>query len=151
MLESLETRRMLCYWHEGLPKPFEPAQETGLEVPEGLQTVGPEAASIVWTNRGITSGTDNDLFNDVFGANAGLARSVMDAAIFSWQRVVSSFNYGSGTDVMSLTIKMGGAGLGASAATPTAVNGKPKIGSITMGSGNDGFGSGWYLDPTPLD
>src|SRR6478672_10099369 len=44
--------------------------------------------SIVWTNRGQAS----DGFDSVFGARAGVARAVVDAAITSWDRVITNFN-----------------------------------------------------------
>src|SRR5947209_5467278 len=44
--------------------------------------------SIVWTNRGQAS----DRFDEVFGSQAGVARGVVDAAITSWDRVITNFN-----------------------------------------------------------
>src|SRR4051812_44237684 len=51
-------------------------------------------STISWVNRGVTSGPDNDRFAEVFGANAATARSVVDAAVSSWQRAIVNFNYG---------------------------------------------------------
>src|SRR6266516_2816849 len=50
-----------------------------------------------------------------------------------------------------------GTSLGASASLSTTLGGKPRSGSVTMGRGGDltgdgvGDGSGWFLDPTPLE
>src|SRR5688572_24136826 len=50
-------------------------------------------STILWENRGVTSGIDNDGFNTVFGANAELARRVVDAALSDWQEAITSFNH----------------------------------------------------------
>lgn len=114
-----------------------------------------EVAPIVWVNRGITSGADDDRFDDVFGVNAGTARAVMDAAINMWARVIGSFNYAFplGGSSYQLTVKMatGASGNGASAGVSSWFGGKPVAGGITMGSGGNGLGSGWFIDPTPFD
>ncbi len=114
-----------------------------------------DVAPIVWTNRGVTSGTNNDRFNDVFGVNANIARAVMDAAINMWARTIGAFNYGGGFagSTYQLTVKMatGASGNGASAGVSSWAGSKPLSGGITMGSGGDGFGSGWFIDPTPYD
>ncbi len=114
-----------------------------------------EVAPIVWVNRGITSGADDDRFDDVFGVNAGTARAVMDAAINMWARVIGSFNYAFplGAASYQLTVKMatGASGNGASAGVSSWFGGKPTSGGITMGSGGNGLGSGWFIDPTPFD
>src|SRR5262245_54564851 len=47
-------------------------------------------STILWTNRGVTNGADNDRFNDVFGANAEAARRVADAVLRSWQNMILS-------------------------------------------------------------
>jgi hypothetical protein len=114
---------------------------------------GNEAASIVWVNRGISAGANDDRFSSVFGGNANAARAVMDAAIEQWRRVIGDFNYSDGSDGFSLTVRMASSGtsLGASANVSSWLNGKPKAGSITMGRGSNGSGSGWFLDPTPFD
>lgn len=117
--------------------------------------ISPAVAPIVWVNRGVTSGTDNDRFNDVFGAGAGTARAVMDAAINMWARVIGAFNYAFplGGSTYQLTVKMatGASGNGASASVTSWYFGKPTAGAITMGSGGNGLGSGWFIDPTPYD
>src|SRR5262249_60582624 len=45
-------------------------------------------STINWVNRG----SPGDNFATVFGANAGLARSVVDTAINEWQSVIVNFN-----------------------------------------------------------
>ena len=52
--------------------------------------------SISWTNRGVTTGDDNDRFDLVFGDKAAAARNVVEASIDFWERSINSFNYGDG-------------------------------------------------------
>src|SRR5262249_7599876 len=107
-------------------------------------------SSIVWDNRGVTSGPNNDRFNDVFGGNANLARNVVDAVLLDWQNIITNFNYSNGTNTLHVKITMGGPGFGANASYGSGqLNGKPTYGEITIGSGSDPFGAGWFLDPTP--
>jgi hypothetical protein len=113
---------------------------------------------IIWVNRGVTSGINDDRFDDVFGTNAAAARSVVDAVIDSWERVISSFNYSGGApDVYNLYVKMDSANqsLGGVGSVSHYNNGKPDIGHVTLGRGLDttgdglGDGVGWFIDPTP--
>jgi hypothetical protein len=103
-------------------------------------------SSIVWTNRGNAS----DGFNGVFGGNAELARNVVDAALLAWQNVIADFNQSDGANTLSLNISMvptqnnGGA-----AGDFDELDGIPISASITLDSGSDGQGGGWFLDPTP--
>src|SRR5215217_79036 len=57
-----------------------------------------------WVNRGNTSGVGNDFFNDVFGANATLARRVVDSALQQWANVIVDLK--NGTNTIDVTIKM---------------------------------------------
>jgi hypothetical protein len=172
VVETIERRLLLCldheipiaenpkYWPQTIidtPEELAAFQKTEkrIDVKSGPESTGPEAAPIVWVNRGVTSGTSNDRFNDVFGANANTARAVMDAAINMWSRVIGSFNYtGSfAGSTYQLTVSMASSGTsnGASAGVSTWGAGKPLAGAITMGRGSDGAGGSWYIDPTPYD
>ncbi len=117
-------------------------------------------SAITWTNRGASSGANNDNFISVFGANAATARSVVDAAITSWARLINNFNFPGGGNTYSIVIKMatGGVSLGANAGpTHYTSDGKPDQGAMTIGRGADttgdniGDGGGYFLDPTPYD
>src|SRR5262245_39516484 len=118
-------------------------------------------ATINWVNMGLA----NDGFAAVFGAKAGQARAVVNAAIDSWERVISDFN--NGANKIDLTIRMateadadtwgfGGGNINTigGQAPPggiTVDNGKPVSGLILLGRGNDGHGDGFFIDPTPYD
>jgi hypothetical protein len=106
---------------------------------------------ILWLNRGDAS----DGIDAIFGANAAAARSVIDAAIASWNELVTNYNYGDGTNGFGLTVSMSPsnslAGLSSNENTYLDTNGIPRIGSIFFGRGTDGHGAGWWLDPTPGD
>src|SRR5262245_22722544 len=96
--EPLEQRTMLCALdiHDD-PRAIEPAYEVFEESSSRTRGGAQEAnIDIIWVNRGVTSGINNDRFSDVFGANASAARQVVDAVIDAWERVISSFNYAGG-------------------------------------------------------
>src|SRR5262245_30543907 len=88
IFEALETRRLLC--EEGTE--FMAPVEVGSSAAMMPGDAGPRAndpsngaspavgASIIWTNRG-SAGNDSDRFESVFGANANLARAVVDGVI----------------------------------------------------------------------
>lgn len=102
---------------------------------------------IQWTNRG------NDGFDAVFGANANLARDAAAAALLAWQNVITNFNYADGTNTFRISMSMfnqNGIGGAASSGTIDA-QGKPHSGTIRILGGNNGKGSGWYLDPRPTE
>jgi hypothetical protein len=106
-------------------------------------------STITWTNRGQTS----DGFAAVFGTNANLARSVIDAVITSWEREIVNFNYPGGGDTYDVTISTAVANTGQGAATSiteSASNGSPEAATINVLSGTDGHGGGYFLDPNPL-
>ena len=67
-------------------------------------------STILWTNRGMTSGANNDRFDAVFGDRAEIARRVVDAAILSWQNVIQSFNYADASlkDTLRVSITLDG-------------------------------------------
>ena len=60
-----------------------------------------------------------------------------------------------GPDPRARPLSMSGGGFGASANLNSSLGGKPKSGTISMGTGNnDGNANsdnGWFMDPTPLD
>jgi hypothetical protein len=105
--------------------------------------------AFTWVNRGLLS----DNFAAVFGARANLARSVVDAALGNWNRIIINLNQPGGGNNINVTISMASGGTGNGASTSiTAVNqGWPTAASITIGRGSDGAGGGWFLDPTPND
>src|SRR5262245_56880096 len=117
-------------------------------------------STILWTNRG-TAANDSDGFAGVFGANAELARRVVDGAIHSWEGVIENFNYADGTNTFRLTVNMDAADtrLDASAGPTGQLQGKPVSGAMRIGRGNDtssppdkiGDGGGYFLDPTPQE
>jgi hypothetical protein len=110
-------------------------------------------STINWVNEGQAS----DNFAAVFGSRASLARGVVDAAILSWEQVVTNFNQPGGGNTINVTISMGGAGTGWGGGTNvTSFNGSflqgwPTAANISIGSGPNGDGSGYFLDPTPSD
>ncbi len=112
-------------------------------------------ANIVWTNRGVISGSGDDRFDDIFGAEAETARRVVDQVIIDFERMIGSFNYSSNVNFnLTLSMSSAGSGFGASAGLTGALGGKPRSGSVTMGGGNtsttDPF-KGWFIDTTPAD
>jgi hypothetical protein len=116
-------------------------------------------STIVWTNRG-TAQNDSDNFNSCFGVNAALARSVIDAAIQTFQRVIVNFNYSNNSNTYNLNVSMDGSGTGfggAASGISYDGSGKPVSGTVELSRGNDtnadgkGDGAGYFLDPTPLD
>lgn len=112
-------------------------------------------STIVWGNRGQAS----DNFDAAFGAGAAAdaARTVVDAALDAWNRVVTSFNHADGIGppdlVETISMNLGNAGFGGSTSTTIGADGKPTAGSVTINLGDsnaDGV-SDWWVDPTPND
>src|SRR5262245_43100578 len=114
-------------------------------------------STINWTNRGVTSGANDDRFDDVFGSSAETARQVIDGAIDYWERSITDFNYGNGTNTFNLTVTMntGSASFAANGGFNQTVSGKPSARWLSIARGNvDGdpnSSNGWFLDTTPLD
>ncbi len=107
-------------------------------------------STIVWTNEGQTS----DGFASVFGSNAAVARSDIDAVITTWEREIINFNYAGGGNTFNVSIQMASSGTSSGANTSITSynsNGSPTAASITIGRGYNGSGGGYFLDPTPLD
>ena len=76
---------------------------------------------ITWTNRLAFSGANDNRFDDVFGPNANAAIAVVDAAISSWARRITSFNYSAPITSYDMTISMATSGTSNGAgAKPTA-------------------------------
>ena len=144
-VEPLEGRTLLCVEH-GFTTYNDPNELTG--IPDGH--AGPEGggADIIWVNRNSTTNPDN--FN-VFGSQADVARNVVDAVLVAFERLIGDFNYSNGQNNYNVTITTGGNHNGASASLNqgTLLNGLPRNGSVTMGRGSNGAGSGWFFDPTP--
>ncbi len=115
-------------------------------------------ASINWVNVG------NDHFEEVFGAQADVARNVVHAAVDSWENVISNFNNNNG-NTYNLYLRMatqadvddygfGGGNINqiAGQAPPSAItiqNGKPIQGLVLLGRGANGDGAEYFVDPTP--
>ena len=163
--EGIERRLLMCGSHfseaEFLAEfPTEAAMLKGelppaYEEPAGPEG-GPDAVNIVWINRGLAS----DNFTTVFGGNAGTARSVVDAVIRHYERVITNVNQSSGNNRIDVTISMDPNDLGFGGGAGSYVvggDGRMTAGAITIDSGNDtngngtGDGAGWYLDPVPDD
>ncbi|HEY6564743.1 MAG TPA: hypothetical protein VIY86_09625, partial [Pirellulaceae bacterium] len=159
--QSLESRRVFCSLHQSLLPPA-PEFDWAIESAEANRLAGlgpgdggPEAVGIVWTNRGLSS----DNFTATFGTTAPAARTVVDAALDHWERVITNWNRSDGTVTLQVSISMAttGSGFGGAAAPGATApsDGKPRTGSITLGRGqitpdpNDA--NGWYLDANPND
>jgi hypothetical protein len=156
LVEILESRRLLCAFpHDQIIAA--PTFDWAIERREAAKVTergGPEATSIVWANRGQAS----DNFAATFGASAGVARNVVDAALFDWQRIITSWNRSDGSVSLQVNVSISGnAGFGGAAAPDATApaDGKPRTGGITIGAGtitadpNDD--NNWYLDPEPDD
>ncbi len=160
--EPLERRIQLCSipLHHLPPAPefdWEIEQREAARIASEGPDGGPEAVSIVWTNRGQAS----DNFAATFGTSAGAARTVVDAVLDSWERIITSWNRSDATTTLQIFINMapmpGGGGFGGNGAPdPNApADGKPRTGSFTITRGDDSAdpndSNGWFLDPTPFD
>ena len=173
-LEALEQRSLLC----GLPLEQlapAPAFDWGIEwrakaqrdATRGGATAGsgPDAGGagvfIQWTNRSTSTtggAADTDNFGATFGTSATAARSVVDAALLHWARIITDWNRSDGSTTLQVTVSMSSsAGFGGSGAPGGTApsDGKPRTGSVSLGLGtvnadpNDS--NGWYLDPNPND
>ncbi len=118
-------------------------------------------ASIVWVNEGV-----QDNFDDVFGAQADVARGVVHAVIDSWENVIDDFHNNNG-NTYNLYLRMateqdvedygfgGGSIYNRGGQAPpsaiSAVNGIPYQGLVLLGRGEDGLGTGYFIDPTHND
>jgi hypothetical protein len=129
-----------------------------------------ELLSINWINKGHTDPndptnpqSDTDHFNQRYGPNADLARSIAQRAIDDWDAVISNFNYPEDSDsnannnlnnTFSLTITATQLGSGERGTTLTSSNSFDSAGipeSATVEVDDDGAGNGWFFDPTPGD
>jgi len=112
--------------------------------------------AVVWINRG-TAATDTDSFGATYGANAAIARQIVDRAVQDWSAVITDFNYDGDNDpatdnIYQLTVNaadLGGGSRGVANTTNIDGNGLPTAATITMD--DDGGGGGWFFDPTPYD
>lgn len=119
-------------------------------------------SAIVWDNKG------DDGFDEVFsGQQLTDARAVVQAAIDSWARVIVDFNedddndpttgLGSTDEPFLIDVTMDVDDLddrdngGSGDADGIGGSGIPFSGEITLGTGSDGQGAGWFIDPTPYD
>ncbi len=116
-------------------------------------------ASIVWVNQAI------DHFEEVFGAQADVARGVVHAVIDSWENVIADFNNNNGNTYnlylrMATQADVDDYGFGgdvnryggqAPPSAITVVDGIPQQGLVLLGRGTNGDGAGYFLDPTPYE
>jgi hypothetical protein len=116
-------------------------------------------SNIVWTNEG-NANNDSDLFNATYGANAVVARSIVDTAISRWATIIQNFNYNNVgqqgyapfANTFSLSIFAGDLGGGTRGSTGNIIvdpDGKPFAANISID--DDGGGPGWFFDTTPGD
>ena len=166
-IEALEPRKLLCTTHLSLLPPA-PRWSDAIEEESRrtrLTEGGPEAIDIVWTNRNDLSGASDNFFDDAFGTSYPAAQAVVDAAIQAWERVITNFNRGDGTNTLQVAISIardgsgnlvGGFGGGGGPAASAPTDGKPRTGSITINAGNivpntPDDSNGYYFDPRPDD
>lgn len=107
-------------------------------------------SDIRWTNEGGGLAGDSDDFEEVYGANATVARAIVNRAISDWERVIENFNRAPGdgnffdlnidADVFSSSTIAGQTSL------ITSVDGKPISADIDLDDNGGGIGS-WYFDP----
>ena len=114
------------------------------------------AVDIIWSNELISDGSALDPdFGGKYGADEQVARSIVNRAITDWEAVIDSFNDASNpTDTFDLTVLAVGPGdsdaiAGRGATNPSFANGNPVSASIRMD--DNGGGTGWFFDTTPLD
>jgi hypothetical protein len=155
-VEALEARRLLC----GLPHELlgsAPAFDWTIEQREAERLEsrgGPEATSIVWSNRGHPS----DGFDLNFGASAAAGRAVVDAVFDLWEGIITDWNRSDGTTTLQINLAIANSnGFGGGAHPDPIVpnDGKPRTGVISLGRGNNSSNpndsNGWFFDPTPFD
>lgn len=118
-------------------------------------------AVILWTNRGVDGGADNDNFAAQFGALAEEARAIVDRAIDDWEEAILNFNYlgpfgGAGQPIAANTfqltidaVDLGDTRRGRNFNNSYDAQGKPFSGEIELD--DDGAGDGWFFDITPGD
>jgi hypothetical protein len=100
----------------------------------------------------VTSGPNNDYFNDTFGPTvAPLARSIIDSAINLWTRTITNLNQTGSNNNLNVTISMNSNAMdtstGASASvTYNSQTGFPISAGISFGRTADSHGGGWFLD-----
>src|SRR5206468_614923 len=95
-------------------------------------------SNIVWVNRGLPS----DNFTATFGANANLARQIVDRAITNWESVIQFFNYPGGGNTYNLTLNIqnqGPGGRGVTFVTNSNAQGQPTAATISLD--DDGGGA----------
>ncbi|WP_337175672.1 hypothetical protein [Paludisphaera sp.] len=116
-------------------------------------------STIVWSNMG-SAGSDTDNFNATYGADAAIARTIVQTAIQAWERVIDDFNYanvgtpGNAIAANTYVVEVSASDLGGGARGEASVTGidaqdKPFSAEVTMD--DDGGGNGWYFDANPGD
>ena len=106
-------------------------------------------STINWSNRG------DDGF-ETFGANAEMARRVVDSAIRGWERVIVDANIGGAFDlnlqIEPMVDSMGNPIDYSAYASPGhfTTSGRPTSGIVRLDDGNNAFSAnGYFIDPTP--
>jgi Ca2+-binding RTX toxin-like protein len=138
-LESLESRLLLSV-----------TPLAGTISADSSADVG-EHSNIIWDNRG-NSGSDSDGFAATYGANATIARAIIDRAINDWEEIIVDFNYADGSNTYHLDISaadLGGGGRGVANNINWDADGRPTDADITMD--DNGGGANWFFDLTPGD
>lgn len=114
-------------------------------------------STIVWTNRG-SANSDTDGFNANLGANAALARTLVDAAIDDWEAVIQNFNYanvgtpGNAPFANQFTLTLSAAQINGRGVTfNPGIDSQGKPFSATIQLDNNAAGAGWFFDATPGD
>ena len=118
--------------------------------------------AIVWANE-FSTNTDDPLFDDVYLDNEVVARAIVNRAIDDWNAVITDQDFDNdnnpATNDFQLNVfakSIGGRGLtndigyttGGTGQTGWTV-GVPMEATITMD--DNGGGTGWFFDTTPLD
>jgi hypothetical protein len=97
-------------------------------------------AQIFWENR------FSDNFG-IYGADADIAREIVDRAIVEWSRVIVNFNYAGGApNRFNLDIRAAPIG-GRGVTNDITFDSQRKPTSANIVMDDNGAGSGWYFDP----
>jgi hypothetical protein len=101
-----------------------------------------------WVNKGTGAGAgDTDDFNAIFGADATIARVIVQRAVDDWERVITDFKGFAGRNTFDLTVSADAMAAGTAANTGSIVYDpmtKPESATVTLD--DDGGGVNWYFD-----
>ncbi|MGA2059489.1 MAG: IPT/TIG domain-containing protein [Thermoguttaceae bacterium] len=103
--------------------------------------------TIVWANE---NDPNNGFAN--LGANEATAKLDVSDAISTWENAIQNFNRPGGGNSYSVNISMSDpGGYGGNTSITAFDAGYPTAANITIATGGDGHGSGYFFDPTPSD